>query len=202
MTKTQRNRKQKGCSKRRNLGTRKKCGCCRNKKCSRHRRYRQQGGGCNSCLTGGVQLQSGGGNASNGALVGSPWKSDVSSWPGVSGNDGQSNFYALNNQINQPLAELISGRDQQTVSQTGGRRRRKKYGGSSSGSASIGAPGMFQDLTNLGRGMSWGLGSAYNTLSGYPTPVSPLPYRDQLPHTTSTAIQDMAYSGKPISSKF
>ena len=203
MTKTYRNRKQKGCSKkRRNLGTRKGgCWGSKTKKGGRRRKYRQQGGGCNSCLTGGVQLQSGGGNGSNGALVGSPWNSDVSSWPGVSGNDGQSNFYSLNNQINQPLAGVVSGRDQQTVSQTGGRRRRRKYGGGS-GTATIAAPGMFQDFTNLGRGVTWGLGAAYNTLTGYPTPVSPLPYRDQLPHTTSSAIPDMAYSGQPMSSKF
>jgi hypothetical protein len=87
---------------------------------------------------------------------------------------------------------------QQTFTQSAGgkHRRRRKYGGASG--ASIAAPGMFQDLTNLGRGTTWGLGAAYNTLKGYPTPVNPLPYRDQLPRTTSTAIQNMAYSGKPI----
>lgn len=197
MTKTYRNRKQKGCSKRRSLGGKRKGGCWGTKKGGRRRRTKQQGGGCNSCLSGGVQLQSGGGNGTNGALVGAPWKSSVSNWPGVSGSPGQTNFYSNNTYKNDPLSFLNSERDQQTFQ--GGSRRHRKRGGSS-WSASIPAPGMFQDATNLGRGITWGLGSAYNTLSGYPTPVNPLPYKDQLVNTTSTAIKNISYSGKPMSS--
>jgi hypothetical protein len=199
MTKTYRNRKQKGCSKkRRNLGTRRKGGSCgTTKKAGRRRKYRQQGGGCNSCLAGGVQLQSGGGNASNGALVGAPWKSEISNWPGVSGNDGQTNFYALNKYPVDLQTQILSGRDQLTYTQAGGKHRRRKNRGGAS-SASVAAPAFGQDLSNLGRGVTWGLGSAYNTLNGYPTAVNPLPYRDQLMGTTSSAIKDMSYSGSRI----
>jgi hypothetical protein len=142
-------------------------------------------------------LQSGGGNASNGALVGAPWKSDISNWPGVSGNDGQSNFYALNKYPVDLQTQMLSGRDQMTYTQAGGKHRRRKKRGGASG-ASIAAPAFGQDLSNLGRGITWGLGSAYNTLNGYPTAVNPLPYRDQLTTTASTAIKDMSYSGSRI----
>ena len=40
-----------------------------------------------------------------------------------------------------------------------------------------------QDLVNMGRTFSYGLGSAYNSLNGYPQPVNPLPFKDQLPNT-------------------
>jgi hypothetical protein len=83
-----------------------------------------------------------------------------------------------------------------TYTQAGGKHRRKR-GGASSG-ASIAAPAFGQDLSNLGRGITWGLGSAYNVLNGYPTAVNPLPYRDQLTTTASTAIKDMSYSGSRI----
>jgi hypothetical protein len=43
---------------------------------------------------------------------------------------------------------------------------------------------MTQDLINLGRQFQFGLGSAYNALAGYSSPVNPLPWRDQLPART------------------
>jgi hypothetical protein len=39
-----------------------------------------------------------------------------------------------------------------------------------------------QDLVNFGRTFTYGLGSAYNAINGYPQPVNPLPYKDQLSH--------------------
>ena len=42
-----------------------------------------------------------------------------------------------------------------------------------------------QDLLNLGRGMTYGLGSAYNGLAGYASPVNPMPWKGQLPNTPS-----------------
>lgn len=40
-----------------------------------------------------------------------------------------------------------------------------------------------QDLVNMGRTFTYGIGSAYNSLNGYPQPVNPLPFKDQLPNT-------------------
>ena len=37
-----------------------------------------------------------------------------------------------------------------------------------------------QDLVNLGRNITYNLGSAYNAINGYPAPVNPMPYNDQL----------------------
>ena len=131
----------------------------------------QQMGGCSSCLGGGVQ--SGGGiNNSGTPLIGTPWTPKINDWPGVAGKDGQTNYFADNKYLVDPQRSMISERDQQTYMLGGSRKRR--------------AGGIIpQDLVNLGRSMVYGLGSAYNTLNGYPTPVSPLPYKDQLPNTPS-----------------
>jgi len=130
-----------------------------------------QMGGCTSCLGGGVQ--SGGGiNNSGTPLLGTPWTSKINDWPGVAGKDGQTNYFSNNQYLVDPQRSMISERDQQTYMLGGSRKRR--------------AGGIIpQDLVNLGRSMVYGLGSAYNTLNGYPTPVSPLPYKDQLPNTPS-----------------
>lgn len=39
---------------------------------------------------------------------------------------------------------------------------------------------MSNDLVNLGRQLQYGVGSAYNALSGYSAPVNPLPWKGQL----------------------
>jgi len=61
----------------------------------------QRGGGCGcgASILGGQQTQSGGMKmgGSDPALIGSPWTANISSWPGVAGNAGQSNFFSLNN---------------------------------------------------------------------------------------------------------
>ena len=52
-----------------------------------------------------------------------------------------------------------------------------------------GGQGMIpQDLVNLGRSMVYGIGSAYNSLNGFPAPVNPLPYKDQLVNTSKGLI--------------
>jgi len=132
-----------------------------------------QMGGCGSCLGGGVAVQSGGGINNGGPpFVGGPWTPKISDWPGVAGKDGQTNYFSDNKYLVDPQRTMISERDQQTYMAGGSRKRR--------------AGGIIpQDLVNLGRSMVYGLGSAYNTLNGYQAPVSPLPYKDQLPNTPS-----------------
>ena len=36
-----------------------------------------------------------------------------------------------------------------------------------------------QDLINVGRQLQYGVGSAYNGIRGYTSPVNPLPWKDQ-----------------------
>jgi hypothetical protein len=130
-----------------------------------------QMGGCTSCLGGGVQM-GGGINNSGTPLLGTPWTPKINDWPGVAGKDGQTNYFSNNQYLVDPQRSMISERDQQTYMLGGSRKKR--------------AGGIIpQDLVNLGRSMVYGMGSAYNTLNGYPTPVSPLPYKDQLPNTPS-----------------
>lgn len=134
-----------------------------------------QKGGCQQCLGGGVTVQSGGGIGYIGSpTYGKPWTPEISGWPGVSGQQGQTNFFSLNKYDKPYLqTEQISERDQITYMKGGSRRRR--------------AGGIIpQDLVNLGRSMVYGVGSAYNSLNGYPAPASPLPYKDQFASPTAT----------------
>lgn len=134
-----------------------------------------QKGGCQQCLGGGVAVQSGGGIGYIGnPTVGKPWTPEISGWPGVSGQQGQTNFFSLNKYDKPYLqTEQISEREQQTYMKGGSRRRR--------------AGGIIpQDFVNLGRSMVYGAGSAYNSLNGYPAPASPLPYKDQFSSPTAT----------------
>jgi hypothetical protein len=53
---------------------------------------------------------------------------------------------------------------------------------------------MPQDLLNLGRQFQFGLGSTYNALSGYKSPINPLPWKDQLTNTNNRPNLDL-YAG-------
>ncbi len=140
-----------------------------------------QNGGC-GC--GGTGLQAGGsssGTYPNG-LVGSSWTPKISGWPGVDGINGNRNYLAHNDYKVDPQTQgIISERS--TYVTKGGRRhknRTSKKGRRGRGRGRRGGGFLPDDLVNLGRQVSYGVGSAYNTLAGYPQPVNPLPYKDQL----------------------
>jgi len=130
-----------------------------------------QKGGCQTCLGGGVAAQSGGGIGYIGnPTVGTPWTPKINDWPGVAGKDGQTNFFPMA-KYDKPYLQTqqVSERDQQTyMKDMNGGSRRRRAGGI-----------LPQDLVNLGRSMVYGVGSAYNSLNGYPVPANPLPYKDQ-----------------------
>jgi len=175
LKKSQKKRNMKGCShkkSRRSLG-----GKRRNSKC---KSCKQRGGGCGCSTLGqlggcGSCLQSGG-SAYNSALIGSPWKGDVSNWPGVGGLPGQTNFFELNKYPVDPQTQgVVSERDGSLLDFKGGKRRKK-----------IGGQLIPTDLTNIGRSLVYGVGSAYNGIRGYTAPVNPLPYKDQITATTQS----------------
>jgi hypothetical protein len=148
------------------------------KGCSKSRVRNLRGGRELLGLRGGPVLGLRGGSA----LVGSPWTPNVSSWPGVGGYDGQTNYYNLNKYAPfDPQQNIIQER------MSGGGRRRKTKRHRRRGKRSTrhyqrgGFPLVPQDVTNFGSTMLYGLGSAYNGLVGTQQPVSPLPYQDQLP---------------------
>jgi hypothetical protein len=162
----------------------------------------QRGGGCGcgASILGGQQTQSGGMKmgGSDPALIGSPWTANISSWPGVAGNAGQSNFFSLNNytpfspetQMGQERVGAIFPPENVKYLVRGGGKRGTKTKSKKTQKYRIhknkikkilkgGSGFISQDLLNSGRSIAYGLGSAYNTLLGYPLPVDPLPYSDQ-----------------------
>lgn len=155
------------------------------------------GGSCSSCslglgfMVGGVRHRSGckcskckrknkgmkGGNQGipypNG-LVGKSFNpGNVNSWPGVNGIPGDNNHFAQNMYLNDPQTAMKSS------SFSGGKSRtRRQKGGNFSNFIA-------QDLINLGRQFQFGIGSAYNALAGYSSPVNPLPWKDQFPNSNN-----------------
>ena len=104
-------------------------------------------------------------------LVGNPIEiGKVNGLPGENGIPGDRNYNPYNTyptDISRQMVDL--GANQPFLK--GGKRKQK--GGTLSNF-------MTQDLINLGRQFQYGLGSAYNALAGYQSPVSPLPWKDQL----------------------
>ena len=131
--------------------------------------------------TGGKKSQSGGnpGIPYPNGLAGSPWTPAISGWPGVNGIQGDRNHFPLNTYKNDISRQMIDvGPNPPFI--VGGRKRvkgrtRKQRGGALSNF-------LTQDLINLGRQVQFGVGSAYNALSGYSAPVNPLPWKDQYTH--------------------
>jgi len=110
-------------------------------------------------------------------LVGSPWTPSIQGWPGVSGIQGDSNYLAPNEYKTDISRQMIATGANPPYS-IGGKKTRKQRGGTLSNF-------LGQDLINLGRQFQFGVGSAYNALSGFPSPVNPMPWKDQLSNTSS-----------------
>ena len=117
-------------------------------------------------------------------LVGQPWTPEPTNVL-ISGNH---NYYPLNTLKGVDISrEMISN---PPITQKAGkkrhyshkktrhnhmRKRKHQRGGTLSNF-------LTQDLINLGREFEFGIGSAYNALSGYPAPVNPLPWKGQFAH--------------------
>jgi hypothetical protein len=162
---------------------------------------RKKKGGCGTCapgfMVGGTRHRLGckcssckvkkGGNMKGGnpgipypdGLVGKPWTPSISTWPGVDGIQGDRNYLALNDYKTDISRQMIATGANPPFSIGGGKNRtRKQRGGTVSNF-------LTQDLLNLGRQFQFGLGSAYNALAGYSSPVNPMPWKDQLPNTAN-----------------
>ena len=168
--------KMKGCSpiKLRRMQTGGDCGCGAPM-------LLQSGGSCGSC---GVQmplLTQGGGGVSLQTHVGSSWTPAIGGWPGVKG-DNSGSWLAYNNRNFDPQTQgVISERDYQFTngkpnptffggskkSKQSKKSKKNKKSGNLKGGSLIG---------NLYQNVKFGVGSAYNTLNGYPAPVNPRPY--------------------------
>jgi hypothetical protein len=133
---------------------------------------------CSSCKNmGAAQLGGNPGIPYPDGLVGAPWTPSTGGWPGVDGVQGGRNYIAPNNYHTDVQTSMIATGAQPPFS-IGGKRSRKQRGGALSNF-------LGQDLINLGRQFQFGLGSAYNALSGYAAPTNPMPWKGQLPNTPS-----------------
>lgn len=139
----------------------------------------QMGGniGCSAC-----QLQQGGSFFKPpapipGPFVGQPWTTKVDGWPGVNGVGADRNYLEYNLYHKDPQTMMIVGGSKRRHTKGKKSKRMKKGGGL-----------LPQDLVNLGRNMSFNIGSAYNALNGYPPPINPLPYKDQLPNNNLRSL--------------
>jgi hypothetical protein len=134
------------------------------------------------------QMKGGAGN--NGipypnGLVGSSWTPASSGWPGVNGINGDKNYLALNEYKVDPQTAMIATGANPPFSVGGGKRSRRRRGKKQKGGN---LSNLFsQDLINLGRQLQYGVGTAYNGITGYPAPVNPLPWKGQMPNTPSLA---------------
>lgn len=88
-------------------------------------------------------------------FIGKAWGANEHQWPGV--NDTR-NYYEHNTYSKDP---------KMMINATGGKKR--KGGGL-----------IPQPILSLGDNLSFNVKSGYNTLAGFPQPVNPAPYKDQL----------------------
>jgi hypothetical protein len=124
-----------------------------------------------------------GGNGNNGipypnGRVGEAWTPAIGSWPGVSGVQGSSNYLPINDYKPDISRHMIDTGANPPFSIGGKGRTRKQRGGAFSNF-------LGQDLINLGRQFQFGLGGAYNALAGHSSPVNPMPWKGQLPNSSS-----------------
>jgi len=172
------------------------CGCSAMK---------HMGGACSSCtlgfLKGGshrvgckcskCKMNMNGGSGNNGipypnGLVGSAWKPSSDTWPGVNGVNGDSNHLALNKYPTDVQTSIINTGANRPFS-IGGRKNKSRRKGQNGGTLSN---FLAQDFINLGRQFQFGLGSAYNAISGYASPTNPLPWKGQFPNNSNiTALK-------------
>ena len=136
----------------------------------------KKGGMCPSCLAGGSQK---GGTWAPQGLIGQAWTPSPSGWPGV---NGSRNYLEYNQYKVDPQTALINvGPNPPFL--TGGKKRRGKKSRKQRGGALSNF--LIQDFVNLGRQAQFGVGSTYNGINGFPAPVNPLPWKDQLTHQSS-----------------
>lgn len=155
----------------------------------------RQGCKCSSCkmkIKGGSVMKGGGGcsTSNNGipypdGLVGKPYVNS-SNLPGANGIGGDANYYSNNRYINDVSRQMIDvGANKPFLGFLGvkggggtAKKSKKQRGGDFSNFIT-------QDIINLGRQFTYGLGSTFNALNGTSGPANPLPWKGQLTNTAN-----------------
>jgi hypothetical protein len=144
---------------------------CRCSVCKSKNRKMSGGSGC-STSNNGIPYPNG--------LVGNSYD-NPSNLPGANYIPGDANFYKMNSyspvDISRQMLDI--GANRPFLGFKGGKGKTKKRSGG--GFSNF----LGQDFVNLGRQFGFGIGSAYNALTGYPAPTNPLPWKDQLPNTAN-----------------
>lgn len=113
-------------------------------------------------------------------LTGNNWSADFK-WPGTNNVGGDFNHYSLNKYSPVDISrEMVStGAQPPFLGMGGGRKKNKKTKKNKSRKQKGGSLSnfMYQDLVNVGRQFQFGLGSSYNALRGYESPVNPMPWQ-------------------------
>jgi hypothetical protein len=154
----------------------------------------QQSGGQKNDLVmkGGACYSGNGGIPYPNGLLGKSWTPNPAGWPGVDGIAMNRNHLGYNTyspvDISRQMVDvfpnpfkLIGGRKNKKLNKKSKYSKTKKIRGGAMSNL------LGQDLVNLGRQVQYGLGSAYNTVLGYPSPVNPMPWKDQLQNKLTSA---------------
>jgi hypothetical protein len=142
---------------------------------------------CSTCKNSNATMSGGGGcsTSNNGipypnGLVGKPFVNPTN-LPGATQIPGDANYYSLNTYINDISRQMQNiGANPPFLGFKGGKKMKTKKLRGGTLSNFLG-----QDLINLGRQFTYGVGSAYNALNGYSAPTNPLPWKGQLPNTAN-----------------
>ena len=109
-------------------------------------------------------------------LLGNAWTPAISGWPGIDGISMDRNHLGYNtydNDISRQMRDV--GANPPFTYLKGGKTKKTRKSKSQKGGVNF----LGQDLINVGRQMQYGVGSAYNGIRGYTSPVNPLPWKDQ-----------------------
>ena len=152
-------------------------------------------GGCGQCSTTStsIPMQNGGSFYKDplpypDGLVGTAWTPKISSWPGVDGVSGDSNYYPLNTYAPVDISRemIATGAAKPFVSGGASRKNRKTKKQKKQMSKKMYKGGNWytnsfaQDFVNLGRSTFYNANTTLNALKGVPAPVNPLPWKGQL----------------------
>jgi len=109
-------------------------------------------------------------------LTGQNWGANFE-WPSTTNIGGNNNHYALNTYAPVDISRQMQNVGAQPPFLGGGKRKNKGKNKSRKQRGGTLSNFLFQDLVNVGRQFQYGVGSTYNALRGYDSPVNPMPWQ-------------------------
>ena len=150
-----------------------------------------QAGGCGNDM---CSIKGGSSLPYPNGLLGDAWTPSISGWPGIDGISMDRNHLGYNTYDNDVSRQMLDVGANPPYTYLKGGKRRNTYKRSKNNKTQNAnknnkkrkrktQKGGFlgQDLINVGRQIQYGIGSAYNGIRGFTSPVNPLPWKDQLP---------------------